>query len=192
MRFQISRRFVSSWTAGTALCLVSWGAQSQPVFTDHSPSWYAQGGVAENDSYAVGLGVTLPWRQWTYAFGSGQVTGHWDLFASHWTSRLTNDERQHANVFGVLPTLRWRGDQGQSAWFAQVGTGLTLATERYESRYKRFSTRYNFATHLGVGANFGAQHEHELMLRLEHYSNAGIKHPNPGENFLQLRYAHRF
>jgi hypothetical protein len=29
-------------------------------------------------------------------------------------------------------------------------------------------------------------------LRLSHVSNAGIKEPNPGENFLQLRYARSF
>ena len=27
---------------------------------------------------------------------------------------------------------------------------------------------------------------HELALRVQHFSNAGIKRPNPGENFLQF------
>ncbi|MCD2512439.1 acyloxyacyl hydrolase [Comamonas endophytica] len=194
MRLKNFRRFVFTWTTGTALGLVSLGALAQgaPVFNDHSPSWYVQGAVAENDAYSASLGATLPWRQWSYALGSGQITGHWDLFASHWSSRMANDDRQRSYVFGVLPTLRWRGDQGRSAWFAQVGTGLALATKRYQSHEKHFSTRYNFGTHLAVGANFGAQREHEIMLRIEHYSNAGIKHPNPGEDFLQLRYARRF
>lgn len=192
MRLKNFRRFIFTWTTGAALGLASWGAQAQPVFNDHSPTWYLQGAVAENDAYAASLGTTIPWRQWSYALGSGQITGHWDLFASHWSSRMSNDDRQRSFVFGVLPTLRWRGDQGQSAWFAQVGTGLALGTKRYQSDEKHFSTRYNFATHLGIGANFGAQREHEIMLRLEHYSNAGIKHPNPGEDFLQLRYARRF
>ncbi len=191
MHLKISRRFVNTWAAG-ALCLASWGAQAQPVFNDHSASWYTQAAVASNDAYTASLGATLPWRQWTYALGSGQVTGHWDLFASYWSSRMANVDRQRNYVFGVVPTLRWRGDQGQSPWFAQVGSGLSLATELYQSGDKRFSTRYNFATHLAVGTNFGAQREHELMLRLEHYSNAGIKKPNPGENFLQLRYARKF
>lgn len=192
MRLKVFRRFAYIGTTGAALGLASWGVQAQPIFNDHSPTWYVQGAVAENNVHAASLGATLPWRQWSYAIGPGQVTGHWDLFASHWASRKADDNRQRFYVFGVLPTLRWRGDQGQSAWFAQVGTGVTLATERYQSHYKRFSTRYNFATHLAIGANFGAQREHELMLRVEHYSNAGIKHPNPGEDFLQLRYAHRF
>jgi hypothetical protein len=33
--------------------------------------------------------------------------------------------------------------------------------------------------------------QRELVLRVEHFSNAGIKHPNPGENYVQLRYTHR-
>ena len=34
--------------------------------------------------------------------------------------------------------------------------------------------------------------EHEVVLRAAHYSNAGVRHPNPGENFLQLQYLRRF
>lgn len=191
MQLKMSR-LASSWAGGVALLLASWGVQSQPVFNDHSPTWYVQGGMGASDAYAANIGVTLPWQKWTYALGSGQITGHWDLFASHWSSHMITDERQRSYVFGVIPSFRWRGDQGQSAWFAQAGTGLAWSTAYYQSRDKQFSTRYNFATHLAVGANFGARREHEVMVRIEHFSNAGIKRPNPGENFLQLRYAHRF
>lgn len=191
MQLKLSR-LASSWTAGMALLLASGGAQSQPVFNDHSPTWYAQAAVGASDAYAASIGMTLPWKQWTYGLGSGQVTGHWDLFASHWSSHTLRDERQRSYVIGVVPTLRWRGNQGLSAWFAQAGTGLAWSSAYYQSHDKLFSTRYNFATHLAIGTNFGAQREHEVMLRLEHFSNAGIKRPNPGENFLQLRYAHRF
>jgi hypothetical protein len=40
--------------------------------------------------------------------------------------------------------------------------------------------------------SFGPADEDEIALRVQHYSNGGIKQPNPGINFLQLRYAHRF
>jgi hypothetical protein len=40
--------------------------------------------------------------------------------------------------------------------------------------------------------NWGPRQEHELSLRLQHASNAGVKEPNPGVNFLLLRYAHAF
>jgi hypothetical protein len=44
----------------------------------------------------------------------------------------------------------------------------------------------------GAGAQLRPQRAHELSLRIQHSSNAGIKEPNPGENFLLLRYAHVF
>ncbi len=55
-----------------------------------------------------------------------------------------------------------------------------------------FSTRLNFVSQPGVGRSFGSDGRHKLSLRFQHYSNAGIKSPNPGEDFLQLRYAWRF
>ena len=72
------------------------------------------------------------------------------------------------------------------------GIGATVASHRYRVQDHEFSTRFNFASHLGLGRNFGAQRQHELMLSVQHVSNAGIKSPNPGENFLQLRYALHF
>ena len=80
----------------------------------------------------------------------------------------------------------------QSPWFLEAGVGLSLTSVLYQTQAKRFSTRFNFGTHLGLGRNFGTRGEHELSLRVEHFSNAGIRHPNPGENFVQLRYVYRF
>lgn len=181
----------SSWCGAAGLGLVALSAQAQTLFTDHAPTWYAQAAITESNGRAASLGLTLPWQQWTYSLGPGQVTGHWDLFASRWSSQQ-HLARQQTTVIGVVPSLRWRGDQGRAAWFAQVGSGVVYADKYYGTLHKEFSTRYNFATHLAVGMNFGERRQHEWMLRLEHVSNAAIKKPNPGENFLQLRYAHRF
>jgi lipid A 3-O-deacylase len=81
---------------------------------------------------------------------------------------------------------------GASPWFAEAGVDLSITSSLYETAGKRFSTRFNFGNHLGAGRNFGARREHEVVPRVEHFSNAGIKHPNPGENFFQVRYAYRF
>ena len=62
----------------------------------------------------------------------------------------------------------------------------------YRSADKRFSTKFNFGDHLAVGRTFGDRGQHDVGLRFQHFSHAGIKEPNPGENFLQLRYARRF
>ena len=52
------------------------------------------------------------------------------------------------------------------------------------------STAFEFADHIGVGYVFN--NNFDLGLRLQHYSNAGIKKPNSGENFVVLRGAYRF
>jgi hypothetical protein len=67
-----------------------------------------------------------------------------------------------------------------------------MTDKPYRTPAKEFGTRFNFVDTAGVGRSFGAQRKHELGLRLVHMSNAGIKEPNPGENFLQLRYAASF
>ncbi len=94
--------------------------------------------------------------------------------------------------FGVTPVWRWY-PQGQSdRWFLEAGIGANLLAPVYRNRDKRFSTTFNFGDHLAVGWYFGPQRRHELALRLQHFSNAGIKQPNPGEDSVQLRYLARF
>ena len=39
------------------------------------------------------------------------------------------------------------------------------------------------------GWTLGDRKDQEIALRVQHFSNAGIKHPNPGEYFVQLRYS---
>ena len=54
------------------------------------------------------------------------------------------------------------------------------------------STEFNFHSHLALGHTLGAEAEHDIGLRIEHFSNAGIRSPNPGMNFASLRYTYRF
>jgi hypothetical protein len=167
-------------------------ARAQWTAPDTSPAMYLQYGAAEHDADSWTLGATLPWRDWRRGLWGGVLTGYWDLWAGRWSAPLEGS-RRGTWVIGVNPTLRWRGQGGQSRWFTEAGVGLSWAlNRRYVTDEKEFPTRYNFATHIGMGYLFGSQGQHEIALRLEHHSNAGIKKPNPGENFLQLRYARHF
>lgn len=154
---------------------------------------YLQGGTGEHNAYAATVGVTLPWApSWSWGLGSGVVRGQWDAYVSNWSSRPEDAARRNTVWLGVGPSVRWRGDGGKSPWFVEAGTGVSFANRYYRSGTDQFGSRYSFASHIGVGRNFGAQGEHELSLRVQHSSNAGLKEPNPGENFLLLRYAHAF
>ncbi len=166
-------------------------AQTVQVDPLATPSIYLQGARAEYGTSTWTLGTTLPWNDWRRSFFGSEVRGYWDIYASQWAGNGPTG-RTHTTVLGVTPSFRLTPDNGHARWFFDVGIGTTLANPRYVTLHKEFSTRLNFATHLGIGLALGKNRQHELQLRLEHVSNGGIKKPNPGENFLQLRYALHF
>jgi hypothetical protein len=177
-----------AWAAVTACSVVGGGAQAQTL----APSGaFLQVGTTGH-THEGSAGLTWDWgREWS--MGPGRLTGFWEISASKWSYRDI-DGRQAAwlGKFGLTPVFRYRPESGTSAWFIEGGVGANLTTTLYETDRKRFSTSFNFGSHVGLGLDFGPHHEHELMVRVEHFSNAGIKHPNPGENFVQLRYAYHF
>lgn len=148
------------------------------------------GTVHATHTATYGLTWELPWRR---DFAGGQVSSYLDASIALWDY----DAKDHAGnsrlaQAALVPSLRYRPDDGRSPWFVDAGVGATLMSKVYATQDKQFSTAFNFATHLAVGRSFGERSQHELSVRVEHFSNAGIKHPNPGENFLQIRYAYRF
>ncbi|WPG41286.1 acyloxyacyl hydrolase [Variovorax sp. EBFNA2] len=179
----------SAWL-GLGLCLLHAGDAAAQAWTAPTSAFVQTGSADSTRTLTVGLGWDLPYR---WQLGSGELTGYLEASYAYW--RIQSEDRaglSHLSQLALVPVLRYRPDEGASPWFFESGVGLTATSSRYRTRQKSFSTSVNFSTHLAVGHSFGAKREHEIALRLEHFSNAGIKHPNPGENFLQLRYARRF
>lgn len=155
-------------------------------------AYYVQLGVAEHAHAAV-VGALWEWG-WMRRVGDGVVAGHWDVEIGRWGAErdTAGGGRALVTQVGVTPSLRWQAGDGLRGWFAEAGVGAHVVSPLYQSRDKRFSTRFNFGSHLAVGRRYGARDAHEWSLRVEHFSNAGIRRPNPGENFLQLRWAYRY
>lgn len=124
----------------------------------------------------------------------GSVTGFWEVSFGRWRSEHANGANAAWILqLGVTPVLRLEPESWAGRWFVEGGIGLNYLGPLYQTGAKRFSTRLNFGDHLAVGRRFGeAPQHHEVALRLQHYSNAGIRQPNPGATFLQLRYSYRF
>ncbi|AMO23269.1 acyloxyacyl hydrolase [Ramlibacter solisilvae] len=147
-----------------------------------------EGGAAGTGRYIASVGLAWPWS-WRRAVEGGEWTGVTELFVSHLSSRVEGG-RESRTLVGLLPLVRYRFNGAHSNWFGEAGIGLTYMDALYRTENKQFSTQFNFMSTLGVGRSFGAKREQELSLRIVHISNAGIKNPNPGENFLQLRWSH--
>jgi lipid A 3-O-deacylase len=154
---------------------------------------FAQVGTGDDDTRMYIAGVTYDWS-WRRPLWNGVVTGYWEGSFGRWTSDLPNGMRSSAWItqLGLTPVLRWSMSESPSTWFAEAGIGANVLLPVYRSSDKSFSTAFNFGDHLAVGRTFGEAGRHELALRVQHFSNAGIKHPNPGENFVQLRYSLRY
>ncbi|WP_119154605.1 acyloxyacyl hydrolase [Caldimonas tepidiphila] len=178
----------SAWLLG-ALLVGSGG----PLLAQ--PAWAPQGGFVQagagEDVGALTAGLTWPWeRRWRVA--GGELGGYWEASLSRWRIGHDTAPRSGLNQFALTPVFRWRPGGGASDWFAEGAIGLTYSSSRYDTGEKRFSTHFNFGDHVALGRSFGADRRHELLLRVQHFSNAGVRRPNPGENFVQLRYAARF
>jgi lipid A 3-O-deacylase len=191
--FRQRKAWLSAWQWRVALgilCALHSTLCSGQSVLDPS-ACFVQLGTAK-DTHQLSSGLAWDWTPKWPLLG-GEVTGYWELSVSGW-SYPSMDGRQQAwlGQLGVVPTFRYMPLFGRSDWFAEIGVGAAATTRLYQTNQKRFSTRFNFADHIAVGLRFGAAREHELALRLRHFSNAGIKQPNPGENFVEVRYVHRF
>lgn len=169
------------------------GVMSLPVLAQSafSPSSvFVEAGKAVGPASAtVGLTWDTP-VHWTP--GGVLISLYGEASVSRWSYSTQEDGRRGLTQLAAVPVFRFRGDDGQAPWFAEAAVGLSVTDHLYDDGRKHFSTAFNFADHLGVGFDFGPARAHELVLRVEHFSNGSIKEPNPGKTFLQVRYAYRF
>jgi hypothetical protein len=151
---------------------------------------FVEGGLAARGARSGTVGVQWRW-DWHGQFGDTAASGITELYLSRWSAHGPTQRDQVTQV-GLLPLVRLRLDRGRSPWFMEGGIGLTLLDHLYVTGSKQFSTRFNFVDVFGMGRTFGEHRRHELSLRIAHISNARIRQPNPGENFVQLRYGVMF
>lgn len=166
-------------------------AHAQFIDSRQAPTLYLQAGTAEQGARSLTVGSTVP-MDWYTNWGGNMVTAHWDMSLAAWNSHKADDSgRRTIFVVGLTPTLRLHS-ASSFPWFVEAGIGGFVSNHLYHSKDKDFSTAFNFGSHIGAGFFTGTRRENEWSVRLEHFSNGSIKSPNPGENFVQLRYARHF
>ena len=72
----------------------------------------------------------------------------------------------------------------------ELGVGISLLDDT-QFAGKDISTHYQFEDRIGFSTTFGNDHEYRVSLRYLHYSNAGLKKPNPGLDFISLSFSQR-
>lgn len=150
----------------------------------------AQVSTGTRDVRMAGVGVTWDW-DWE-RLRKADVTAHTELLVNFWRAPAMGGGHDSIWQVALVPSLRMQLARGQSPWFVEVGAGPSYMNKLLNAPDHQFSTRWNFYDLIGAGYLFGDHGQHELGVRWVHVSNAGIKKPNPGQDFLQLRYVAHF
>lgn len=152
---------------------------------------FLQAGIAEQHTQTYAAGATWDGR-WRRKYSFGTISGYSEASFGRWITDVGKGGSAWETQIGLTPVVRWHpGNERLQNWFVEIGIGANLILPIYRSESKTFSTEFNFGDHLAIGKQFGAHGRHELALRVQHFSNGGIDHLNPGENFIQLRYSRR-
>lgn len=151
-----------------------------------------EAGAGKDGARMAGIGLVWDW-DFERMRRKAELTAHTELKLNRWRADAVGGGHQELTQIVLLPSLRMRIGRGQSPFFIEVGIGASWLDRAFETPERRFSTRWNFYDMLGVGYSLGGvDGTHEVGLRWTHTSNAGIRKPNPGQDFLQARYVLRF
>lgn len=91
-------------------------------------------------------------------------------------------------VLAISPVFQYPiGAINNFEMFAEFGIGLSLLNDT-KFAGKNVSTHYQFEDRLGIMTRFGKNNANQISLRYFHYSNGGLKKPNPGLDFISFSY----
>jgi lipid A 3-O-deacylase len=140
----------------------------------------------------VRAGVQSDWNVRWLASNGRHLSGYWDATLAQWRGTAyqgVSGRHQNITNLGFTPVFRYQRDD-KLGWYVEGGVGLNLLSEVYNNGNDRLSTAFQFGDHIGVG--YVMQNKWELGVKLQHFSNGGIKTPNSGVEFLQLKASYHF
>ncbi len=138
------------------------------------------------------VAVQSGWSKRWFQSNGTHVGGHWDLSLAQWRGnayRNVHGQHQHITDLGLTPVFRLQADN-LKGWYAEGGIGIHVLSNKYDNDGTNLSTSFQFGDHLGVGYVFTSGWD--ASLKVQHFSNGGIKRPNDGANFLVLKIGRRF
>lgn len=145
-----------------------------------------------NKSKITRVGAQWDWADKWFQSNGTHVGGYWDLTGAQWReNRYQNipDNKHDFYDIGITPVFRFQNDS-KLGFYAEGAIGAHYLSDLYDNNGRRFSTKFEFGDHLGIGYVFA--NKWEVALKVQHFSNGGIKHPNSGANFAVAKAAYHF
>ena len=131
----------------------------------------------------VRLGLQWNWDKRWLDTGRWHLGAYWDVQLGRW-----NDSHDLHDI-SLTPVFRFQRSSGELIPYVEGAIGFHVLSDLRINRRRVFSTKFQFGDHIGAGLKLG---RHDLSVRLQHVSNGRLARPNPGINFLLLRYQLHF
>ncbi len=140
------------------------------------------------------VGVQWDWNKKWVEMGNWHLGGYWESDAGYWSNN--SYARTHSQHIGyrIHAGFPFPADHAlvRCRRTLELGVGLHFLSATSVSTQRQFGTSFQFGDHVGVGVRFGDKGKYDIGYRYQHFSNAGIKDPNQGINFNELRLQYHF
>ena len=139
------------------------------------------------------LGVQWDWNRRLLELGDWHVGGFWDLSLGYWSNNSVAKTHKSILDIGFTPVFRIQQTTLSTVSpYVELGVGFHFLSATSISPQRQFGTSFQFGDHVGAGLRFGDKGRYDLGYRYQHLSNAGLKGPNQGINFHELRLQYHF
>ena len=139
------------------------------------------------------LGVQWDWGKRWMDSGSYSLGGYWELSGGYWDNSSPAKTNGSLMDVGFTPVFRWQENAPSGiSPYVEAAVGLHLLSRTSVSTQRNFGSSFQFGDHIGAGVRLGDKGQYDLGYRYQHLSNAGIKAPNQGINYHQLRLQYHF
>ena len=139
------------------------------------------------------VGVQWDWNKKLVEMGNWNLGGYWESDFGYWSNNSFAKTRSSLVDIGFTPVFRFQQTTlSPLSPYAELGVGMHLLSATSVSTQRQFGSSFQFGDHVGAGVRFGDKGKYDIGYRYQHLSNAGIKGPNQGINFHELRLQYHF
>ena len=148
-------------------------------------------GTGDDSVDMARIAAQWDWKKRWFQGANWHLGGYWDVGVGYWHDGSVA-AGQHEDIYdlGLTPVFRIQPND-LAGPYVEAGIGVHLLSHSSIGG-RNMSTAFQFGDHVGLGYRFGPKAGYDLGYRFQHLSNAGIKHPNPGINFHQIRLRYNF